>query len=193
MSILVFIVIYTYLTLHYRKPGPAYRPYQDSRDHATVSRLLSAGYSRINASIELPADAQRPRVNLGSTRTADIRDLPGGLPAELAATLVDKPTLPQDFAEVNAPAEANTAFPYLTQFACTLPDNKLLANATYVYRKERELAIVPGFEHIDGELLTRNREAIILLTVPAGTLQPGTYQVTLVGSRHSKQWTLQVH
>ena len=193
LSILVSLTLYTYLTLHFRKPEPGYRPYQDSRDRATVTRLLSAGYTRITATVELPVDTQRTRINLGSTHSAEVREVAGGVPAELSSTLVDQPTLPQGFSEISAPAEASTAFPYSVQFVCTLSDNKMLPGETYVYRKDQELAIVPGFEHLDGELLTRTREAIILLTVPANTLQPGTYQVTLIGARHSKQWTLQVH
>ena len=193
LSIVISLTAYTYLTLHYRKAEPGYRPYQDSRDHATVSRLLSAGYNRITASVQLPADVRQTRVSLGSSRPAEVHEVPGGLPAELSSTLIDQPILPQDFSQISAPAEASTVIPYAVQFVCALPDNKHLPGETYVYRKDLELAIVPGFEHIDSDLLTRTREAIILLTVPVGTLQPGSYRVTLVGARHSKQWTLQVH
>jgi hypothetical protein len=193
LSIVISLTLYTYLTLRYRKAEPGYRPYQDSRDHATVSRLLSAGYSRITASVELPAETKRAPVSLGSARPAEIREVPGGLPTELSSTLVDQPVLPDGFSQISAPAEASTVIPYSVQFVCSLPDNKHLPGETYVYRKDLELAIVPGFEHLDGDLLMRTREAIILLTVPVGTLQPGSYQVTLIGARHSKQWTLQVH
>ena len=46
--IIAVLVPYTYLTLHYRKPGPAYRPYQDAQDRANVVRLLDAGYRRLS-------------------------------------------------------------------------------------------------------------------------------------------------
>jgi len=193
VSILVFITLYTFLTLHFRKPGKAYQPYQDSRDHATVSRLVSAGYQRIPASIDRPADAKSNQLSLGSTHKAEIKEVAGGLPTELATTLIDQPVLPDSFSQINAPAEANTAFPYSVEFTCLLPDNKRLLSETYVYRKEQELVVVAGFEHLGGDLLARTKDVLVLLTVPAGTLQPGTYSVTLAGSRHSKQWTLQVH
>ena len=32
-----------------------------------------------------------------------------------------------------------------------------------------------------------------LVTVPAGALKPGSYQVTVLGQRGSKAWTVQVH
>ena len=35
-------------------------------------------------------------------------------------------------------------------------------------------------------------QAIVLLTVPAGAVKPGRYQVTLVGERASRQWPLEV-
>jgi hypothetical protein len=61
-----------------------------------------------------------------------------------------------------------------------------------VYVKEGEIAIVANFEKLSGELLARSRESTVLVTIPGGTLKPGEYRVTLVGSRNSRQWTLQV-
>src|SRR5438105_3708911 len=47
LAILLFIVPYTYLTLHFRKPGKAFEPYADLSKRANTARLLSAGYQRI--------------------------------------------------------------------------------------------------------------------------------------------------
>ena len=46
---------------------------------------------------------------------------------------------------------------------------------------------------ISGDLLARSRDCTALLTLSAGTLKPGEYRVTLIGSQRSLQWTLQVH
>ena len=59
LTIALVIVPYTFLTLHYRKPGPAYRPYQDAQERANVVRLLSAGYQRITLPAQRPADPAR--------------------------------------------------------------------------------------------------------------------------------------
>ena len=56
-----------------------------------------------------------------------------------------------------------------------------------------EIIVAPDFDRLAGGLLSRTRENLIRLTVPAGALKPGQYHVTLVGARASKAWTLQVH
>jgi hypothetical protein len=81
VSILLFIPIYTYLTLHYRRPGPAFNPYRDMRDRADVIRLLKAGYQRI--AVDAARPAEDAAVEGGASSPA-----PGGLPDDLRKTLV---------------------------------------------------------------------------------------------------------
>ncbi|MBK9991076.1 MAG: hypothetical protein IPP19_10160 [Verrucomicrobia bacterium] len=191
LTILVFIVGYTFITLYFRKPGAGYQPYKDSKDRATVHRLEQAGYQRVTATISLPADPQRSAARLAQT-FAPSQNTFGGLPSELSETLIDKPILPEGFASVAAPSSVAALMPYVFQFTCTLPDKKNTLDETYVYVKESEIAIVASFEKISGELLARSRECTVLVTIPGGTLKPGEYRVTLIGSRNSRQWTLQV-
>lgn len=192
LAIVVSLGLYTYFTLHFRKSEREYRPYQDVRDRVTVSRLLSAGYHRIPARIERPADPARSRAQLGGNLAA-VQDAIGGFSAELNDALIDKPALPDAFTDVFAPNEANTLLPYSIQFTCTLPNEKSMVGDTYVYKKERELAIVPAFDRLDGDLLARSKNTVVQLTLPSGSLEAGMYHVTLVGAHGSKQWTLQVH
>ena len=67
LAIALFVGAYTFLTLYYRKSGPAYRPFQDSKEKATVQRLKSAGYRRITAFAEQPADASASTTTLLSS------------------------------------------------------------------------------------------------------------------------------
>jgi hypothetical protein len=191
ISILVFIVGYTFITIHYRKPGAAHQPYKDAKDRATVQRLQEAGYQRIAATISLPADPKSSAARLGKT-FATHQVIPGGIPAELAETLIDKPALPESFSSVAAPAEVASLMPYVFLFTCTLPDKKSTVEETYVYLKNNDVAVVASFEKIGGELEARSRENPVLVTIPGGTLKPGTYQVRLIGAQNSRQWTLQV-
>jgi hypothetical protein len=191
LSIIVFMVVYTFISLYFRKPGPGYQPYKDSKDRATVHRLEQAGYQRVAATISLPADPQRSAASLGKT-FAPSQNTFGGLPSQLSETLIDKPSLPEGFASVAAPSSVTALMPYSFQFTCTLPDKKNTLDETYVYVKEGEIAIVANFEKISGELLARSRESTVLVTIPGSTLKPGEYRVTLVGARNSRQWTLQV-
>ena len=57
LAIILSIGVYTFLTLKYRRPDRAFRPYQDLRDRANVHRLLDAGFQRIALEADLPADA----------------------------------------------------------------------------------------------------------------------------------------
>jgi len=192
LVIIVSIVTYTAVTLRYRRPGQAYQPYQDNKERAIVTRLRSAGYQRIPAVAERPADPERAAARMAGP-FATVVDQPGGVAEELKEIFVDQPRLPQSFAVVRAPAEAVSLLAYTFQFTCALPDNKQLLSATYVYVKEQEMVIVSDLEAMEGELLARTPESTVQMTLPAGTLHPGTYQVTLIGQRQSKRWTLLVH
>jgi len=192
LSIVLFIGVYTFITLHFRKPGTAYQPYFESKVRATVQRLEQAGYQRIAASVSTPADPQRSAATLGHN-VAAIKPTISGLFGELAQSFAEKPTLPDSIASVTAPASANVLMPYSFQFTCTLPDKKYIVADTYVCLKDDEIAIVTNLEPISGGLLSRSRESTLMLTLPPGTLKPGDYRVTLIGAQNSRQWTLQVH
>jgi hypothetical protein len=184
-SILVFIPIYTYLTLHYRRPGPAFNPYRDMRDRADVIRLLKAGYRRVSV------EASRP-VEDPHESSAAISPAPGGLPEDLRTTLIESPLLPLEVKTVSAAATAVSGIDYQITLDYTIPDNKRQLSGAHLYLKPGEIVIVPDFERLAGELLARTRDGSALLDVPPGSLRPGTYHVTLVGERASRSWTLHV-
>lgn len=186
LAILIVIVPFTYLTLRYRKPGPAFQPYEDIKNRANVSRLLSAGYQRI------PLPAQRPADPLRNPISATIGSVAGGLPAELRSTLVAPPLLPAQITNVSAPPEASAAQAYSFRFACTMADHKRQLAGADLYLKDDEIVIAPDYEKISGEFLARSTENIVQLTVPAGVLKPGRYRITLAGQQSSRAWTLQV-
>jgi hypothetical protein len=185
VAILVFIPIYTYLTLRFRRPGPAYTPYQDMRDRADVSRLLKAGYQRIAVDASRAVDD-----SLGASEPS--MPAPGGLPEDLRTTLVESPLLPLEVNAVSAAPTAVSGIDYRIALAYTIPDNKRQLSGAHLYVKPGEIVIVADFERLAGGLLARTREGSALLDVPPGSLRPGTYRVTLVGERASRSWTLHV-
>jgi len=187
VAILVVIVPYTFLTLHYRKPGPAFRPYEDMKNRANTLRLLSAGYQRITL------EAMRPALPGGNALAAPTAPAAAGVPGSLKSTLVDAPSLPAEILSVTAASATSAAAAYPIQFTCTLPDNKRQLAGAELYVRPDEIVITPTFEPITGGLLARTRENVILLTVPGGTLKPGRYHVTIAGQQSSRAWTLQVH
>jgi hypothetical protein len=178
---------YTWLTLHYRKANPAFAPYGDMKDRANTTRLLASGYQRISLRVERPADSQ-PVANGAASLTSA-----GGLSEDLRLTLIDQPLLPMEYSQVSAAPATNGLFPYLIRFACTVPDPQWQPGPVHLYKREDQITIVPELEKLSGDLLTRRADNSVLLTVPGGTLKPGTYTVMLVGQRQSHTWTLQVH
>jgi hypothetical protein len=179
--------VYTFLTLRYRKSERLFRPYQDIRDRANVHRLLDAGYQRVSLEADLPAD---PVATDSSARTTVAI---AGLPSGLRETLVVQPQLPAEILSVSAAPSVNALFAYPIGVKCTLPDNKQQLAGAELYVHGGELIVTPDFERLSGGLLARNRERLIRLTVPAGTLKPGSYHITLIGTQGSRSWTLQVH
>jgi hypothetical protein len=187
LVILLVLVPYTILTLRYRKPGRAFEPYQDLKTRANVIRLLSAGYQRVALEAEVPADPVR------AAASAPVSAAAGGLPPALRDTLVERPLLPAEILSVTAAPGGNALFAYPIAFTCTMPDSRHQLGGAELYVRGDEIVVTPDFEPLSGGLLARSREKTILLTVPPGTLKPGTFHVILVGQRVSKTWTLQVH
>ena len=186
VAILLVIVPYTFIRLYYQKPNRAFEPYADMKNQANTLRLLSAGFQRITLEADRPLEL--PRVPAAATIAAAT----GGLPTSLAETLVDAPFLPLEIQSVSAPASINSMFAYPVAFTCALPDNKHQLGGAHAYVRDDEIIFVTSFENIDGTLLARTRDQVVRITVPAGSLKPGTYRASLVGSRASKSWTVEV-
>lgn len=186
LAIILIVVPYTFLTLRYRKAEPAFQPYADLKNRANVSRLLEAGYQRISIAAHQPADTAR------ASGGADVTTVGGGLPPELRTTLVETPLLPVEITSVTTAPLANTLQPYSIHFTGTLPDDKQQLGGADLFIRGDSLVITPTFEHVSGDLRTRSRDAAVLLTIPAGALKAGKYNVTLVGERSSRSWALEV-
>jgi len=185
-AIIVVLPIYTFLTLKYRKPGPAFQPYQDMHDRAVVLRLLSGGYQRITV------DARRPAESVARIGGARVHAAPGGIPHALETSLIDPPSLPDEIVEISAPATAAADRDYPIELTCLLPDNHRQLSGAHLYLKGSAVAIIPDFERLPGQLTARTRESAVRITVPAGVLKAGSYRVTLIGERASQAWTLEV-
>lgn len=186
VAIIIVVVPYTFITLRYRKEGPAFQPYEDMKQRANVSRLLTAGYQRI------PLVAERPAEVSPANAAAVTTQAPGGLPADLKTTLVEAPLLAADIVRVTAPATANTLQPYPIRLTCVLPDERQHLSGAELFLRGDSLVVVPTFERAGGELRTRSRESEVRLIIPAGALKPGSYRATVVGERSSRAWAVDV-
>ena len=186
VAILLMIVPYTIVTLLYRKPGKPFEPYADMKTRANTLRLLNAGYRRVELTAELPADPLQHPVS------APIAPAAGGLPAELNASVIERPALPAEITRVSAPPSAHATEPYAFRFACAVADEHRQIAAAELYLKGNEIVVTPRYAPLGGELLARSRDNIIQLTVPAGVLTPGHYRATIVGEKASRAWSFEV-
>ena len=185
-AIVLFILGYTFLRLHYGKRGKPFEPYHDLGELATTQRLLGLGYQRIPVDIVRPADPLPP-TRLAPV-AAEVINALGGLPEELGGALALKPALPASINSVTAPREAAPAGAYTLQFTCAQPDYKTQIRGAFLYRKGRQLFLLPDFEKMSGQLLARSRESVVLASFPTQSLKPGRYTVILCGGRTSKSW-----
>jgi len=190
LAIALVVVPYTAITLHYRKPGKAFEPYRDLKKQANVHRLLSAGFHRATLTAERPADLF-PSLPSGSAKAATTV-ITGGLPAILAESLIEVPNLPVTVGSVQAPASINALLPSVIEFTASLSDKKDTLHSAHLYSKDSELYLLVHFEHLAGELQSRSWDNVVRLTIPGGTLQPGSYAITLVAAKQSQSWHLEV-
>jgi hypothetical protein len=107
--------------------------------------------------------------------------------------LVEAPLLPISITSVSAPPAVDAGKSYSIQFTCALPDNKQQLSGAALYIRKSEIYITPEFEKLSGDLLSRTRESVVQVTVPASLLKAGSYHFTLLGAQSSRAWTVQVH
>lgn len=187
IAIVLFVGIYSYLTLKYRKPNHSYEPYNDIKQRGQTHNLLTAGYQRIPLQVDQPTNPHP----LSATAVDETR--PGGLPLKLSESLFDQPALADSYAQVKASAQGNALLPYTIMAQSLTHDEKQQVSVAYAYVQQQTIFIVPEIEKLDGKLTTRRRDNPVRLVIPGGALRPGDYEVILVGAKSSHAWTLQVH
>jgi hypothetical protein len=190
LAIVVFILGYTFLRLHYGKRGKPFEPYHDLGEQATMTRLLELGYRRIPVELERPADPLPPAWL--APAAAEVINALGGLPAELEAALAVKPGLPASINGVTAPREVAAPGVYTLQFTCVQPDYRTQIRGAFLYHRDRQLFLLPDFEKMAGRLLARSKESVVLVSFATHSLLPGRYTIALCGDRTSMSWEFTV-
>ena len=190
ISIVVFILAYTFLRLHFGKHGKAFEPYHEMGERAGMQRLASLGYQRISVDLERPADPLP--AGRFAPAVGDVESAAGGLPAEFDAALANKPALPANITLVTAPREIAAPGVYALQFTCAQPDYRTQLDDALLFRKENQFFLFPDFRKPGGQLLARWKESVVLARFSTQGLAPGSYRVTLCGRNTSKTWQFTV-
>lgn len=188
VAILVFMAGYTVVNFYFRKPGQAYRPYQDANNRATTTRLLAAGWHKISVSTHLPVGDAPAAEHAASVSFGAV-----GLGLDFAPNFAEPPKLVSSIDSVHAPAEIAAGADYSFRFSATLVDQKHpLADVT-LYRRGNELVLVPTTEDLPGqELMTRWNDSTYAATFPTTALTPGLYTARLVARGPARTWSFTV-
>jgi hypothetical protein len=188
LAIVIFAVGYTAVNLYFRKPGHAYRPYQDAQDRATTARLLEAGWHK------LPLDHRRPTEAAGDGVTpAVITQGAVGLGVDFDPHFAEKPQLVASIDRVTAPASIAQGQAYSLYFTASLADLKGQLGDLNLYRRENELVLVPSIEKLpDQELLSRWNDSSYSATFSTATLPPGRYTARIVAQGPAATWSFTV-
>ena len=186
LAMVLFAVPYTYLTLHYRKPGNGYEPYKDAREKTNIAR---AGFRRVSLS---PVRAASAGVVIEAEARAVVAVASGGLPGELRSALIDAPLLPGAIGEVSAPAAADGAKPYAIRFVCEASDLEQVLSGARLYIRGADAYLLADFERLTSGLSARTAREWVTIEIPPGTFDPGDYRFTVVGRGASRAWSLHV-
>lgn len=187
-AILVFVVGYTVVNIYFRKPGQAYRPYQDAQDRATTARLLAAGWQKValesRRPVEKPATAE--------PLAAITREI-AGLGPDLQDKFAEQPRLFDTIDRVTAPAAVARGADYSFFFTASLTDQKLQLGELSLYRRDREFVLVPSEEKLPGQqLMSRWNDSTYAVTFSTAGLAPGRYTVRIVARGPAAAWSFTV-
>jgi hypothetical protein len=188
LAIVVFAVGYTAVNFYFRKPGQAYRPYQDAQDRATTTRLLAAGWSKI------PVHDRRPvEKPLAPDTPAAITRGAVGLGLDLDPNFAEKPKLVSSIDRVTAPSTIPAGWDYTLYFTVSVTGNKAQVGELQLYRRGNDLVLIPGLEPLPGkDLMSRWKDSDYAATFSTDSLPPGRYTARIVANGPCATWSFTV-
>lgn len=186
LAIVLFVIGYSLVNFYYRKPGPAFRPYEDMNKRATTARLLNAGWQK------LPVELTRPANKPGFSIAASISRAGAGLGSELEASFAEKPRLLASIDKVTAPTETARGQSYSIFFTASLTDQNFQVGHLEALLRGEEIVLIPTVEKLPNNLLSRWEDADYCATLPTERLAPGRYTVRLAARGPAAQWSITV-
>jgi hypothetical protein len=187
VAIVVFIGGYTAVNFFFRKPGQAYRPYQDAQDRATTARLLNAGWHK------LPVEICRPVEKPAVDNAAAVNRAAPGLGPDLTPNFAEPPKLLGSIDRVVAPGSVTRGAEYSAYFTASLTNQKAQLGDLMFYRKDNELVFIPSSEALPGkDLMSRWNDSTYCLSFSSAALEPGRYEARLVAKGPAAAWTFTV-
>jgi len=187
LAIVIFMVGYTAVNFFFRKKGPAYRPYQDAQDRATVARLLAAGWHKVPLETRRPVD--KPALD-GATAT--ISHELAGL-GDLEAKFAERPKLIATIDSVTAPASVVHGENCTVYFTASLSKLKDQVGDLTLYQHDHELVLIPSLEALPGkDLMSRWNDSTYAISFSTANLPPGRYTMRIVALAPAATWHFEV-
>lgn len=187
LAIALFVIGYTLVNVLYRKPGRAFRPYEDMNKRATTARLLSAGWQK------LPVDFRQPTEKPALGLHASVKRGPPGLGPELEAAFAEKPVLLTSVSHLTAPQTITRGASYGIYFNGRLQDQHLQIAHVEALLRGQEIVLVPVLERLPGkDLLTRWNDSEYWAGLDTSRLAAGRYDVRFVSQDAAIEWSVEV-
>jgi hypothetical protein len=187
-AIIVFAAGYTVVNFYFRKPGQAYRPYQDAQDRATTARLLAAGWQKVPVELRQPMEKAASADNPAAVS----RGAPG-LGLDMAPNFAEAPKLLASIDRVVAPGAVGRGAEYSAYFTASLVSQKAPLGELSLYRKGNNLVFIASSETLPGkQLMSRWPDSNYCLSFSTDGLEPGRYQARLVANGPAAAWSFVV-
>ncbi len=186
LAIVVFIVVYTFVELRYRKTAKPHEPAAEMHEREAAARLQQAGW------VKLPVEVRRP-VEPAPMSLAAIKHAGGGLGADLDSCFPEKPRLFKSIDEVSSPAFVRHGTDCVVYFTASMSDIIFQLGEVNLFQRGQDLMLVPTLDHLPGKsLFSRWDDARYAASFSTGTLPPGRYQVHLLASGRAAMWEIDV-
>ncbi len=184
LAIVLFIAGYTLVNVYFRKSGRAYRPYEDMANRVTTTRLLDAGWRKIDLPI------RRPVEKAGFTGASVSRG-GAGLGPNLAGLFAEPPVLAHSIDKATAPPTPRPGS--AVYFTASVTDQHWEVVRVQMLVRSHEVVLMPILEKMSaGEVLGRWHDADYAVELPLAELPPGRYQARLVSQGPAAQWNFEV-
>ncbi len=186
VAIVISLAGYTYFRLAYAKTAKPHEPFADNQRRVESDKLKAAGWERTDAAyeavVELPAAEAAVRALVIRPEAAE----------NLHQLSTENWHLPVEYTALAAPARLAAGGNCTLHFQAELDQARAHIVDFDCYRKESDLVLLPRWEPYPEELTPRRPRTTGRITIPAATLPPGTYRVTLPALKQSSQWDLVV-
>lgn len=195
LAVLLFIGIYTYINLEYRKEGQAYEPFQSMMDrkNAIVEKNIYDWYGLAVDRAEDQSPISQPLAAI-VTEAKDEDVLESDFPEQLKYSVATKPILLPGPIEAESPQTLTLGEPLRLQLslpAGLATDERFHLLAFYKEGVLYLLATLFVDEFSDAESAITGEPTPVVFAVPSDPMEAEEIEVRFLSGGHLSQWSIQ--